>query len=112
VPPRPGVDIVWLHTTAPGQPDLARSKAAAEAMVNGYGIVFKPALTSRHTEGRAIDMTISWSGSLTIAGADGSSSTIVSTPRNGSNPELQAVGRSYGVIKLRTDPPHWSSDGR
>jgi len=24
---------------------------------------------------------------------------------------LQEVGAGYGVIKLKSDPPHWSSDG-
>jgi hypothetical protein len=27
------------------------------------------------------------------------------------NPVLHKIGASYGVIKLLSDPPHWSSDG-
>jgi len=107
-----GVDIQWLHLNAQGQPDLAASRSAAEQMVQGYGIVFKPALTSRHTEGKAIDMTITWQNSLLIANGSGTMVTISSSPRDGAgNADLHQVGSSYGVNKLLTDPPHWSSDG-
>jgi len=112
VPPMTGVDIQWAHKNAAGTVDLAGSKAAAEQMVDGYGIVFKPVLNSRHTEGRAVDMDISWQASLVIAKADGSKQTISSVPRTGAeNTDLHNVGASYGVIKLLSDPPHWSSDG-
>jgi hypothetical protein len=112
VPAMAGVDIQWVHTNTAGAADLAASKAAAGQMVQGYGIVFKPALGSRHTEGKAVDMDISWQGNLVIAKVDGSSQTISSSPRTGAgNSDLHAVGASYGVIKLLSDPPHWSSDG-
>ncbi len=104
-PPMANVDIEWVH------PDRASSQSAAQQMVSGYDIVFAPALTSRHTEGNAIDMDITWSGSLTIAQADGTTATISSGPATGGNLALQKVGAGYGVIKLATDPPHWSSDG-
>ena len=65
----------------------------------------------RHTEGRAIDMDISWSGTLAIVGANGQTASIASTPRDGDNAQLQTVGAGYGVHKLATDPPHWSDDG-
>ncbi|HEX4810477.1 MAG TPA: hypothetical protein VH325_16180 [Bryobacteraceae bacterium] len=110
-PAMAGVDINWVHTGANGKPDITASRKAANDMVSGYGIVYAPALTSRHTEGKAIDMDISWSGELTIAKADGKSVTIKSSPRTGANTDLQTVGASYGVHKLATDPPHWSSDG-
>jgi hypothetical protein len=81
-------------------------------MVQGYEIVYKPALTSRHTEGKAIDMAIKWEGDLVIVNGKGSKVTIKTTPRNGSgNAQLHQVGSSFGVIKLSSDPPHWSSDG-
>jgi hypothetical protein len=81
-------------------------------MVANYGIAFQPALTSRHTAGRAIDMTINWEGDLEINKKDGTTVIITTSPRNGNNPELHAVGASYGVFKLVSDPPHWSDDGR
>ena len=57
-------------------------------------------------------MTITWAGTLKIADAAGKIVTITSTPRTGAdNAELHAVGKSYGVIKLVADHPHWSDDG-
>jgi hypothetical protein len=107
VPAMTNVDIEWVHPS-----DAASIQAAAD-MVSGYNIVAKPALNSRHTEGRGIDMTISWSGTLTISKKDGTSVAITGTPRNGENTDLQSVGKGYGVIKatFAGDPPHWSDDG-
>ncbi len=112
VPAMAGVDIQWTHSGANGAPDLAASKAAAEQMVQAYGIVFMPVLNSRHTEGKAIDMDITWQGHLTIANAAGAQVAIANQPRTGAgNTTLQGVGATYGVRKLASDPPHWSSDG-
>ena len=112
VPAMAGVDIEWVHPDADGNPDPDASKAAAEQMVQGSGIVYSPALTSRHTQGLAIDMNITWQNDLTIANADGSSVTITSEPRTGAgNADLHQVGSTYGLIKLLSDAPHWSSDG-
>jgi hypothetical protein len=112
VPSREGVEICWVHRNAKGVVDLAASQAAAEAMVGGYGIVFQPALVSRHTERQAIDMDISWTGNLTILNSEGGRVTIDTEPRSGMNSTLHQVGSSYGVIKHLTDRPHWSTDGR
>ncbi len=106
VPKLAGVDIQWDHG------DDAASKKAAQEMVERFHIVYEPALTSRHTEGKAIDMTITWSGELKIKNKKGEEVTIKSSPRNGQNTELHEVGKSYGVIKLVKDHPHWSSDGK
>jgi hypothetical protein len=111
VPAMTGVDIQWIHPASPGMSSSQASKTGAEQMVQGYGIAFKPALSSRHTEGNAIDMSIAWIGDLVIAKADGSNITVTSAPRTGDNASLQQVGSSYRVIKLVTDPPHWSNDG-
>ena len=105
VPPMAGVNILWAHGS------YAESKDAASAMKQGYGIQFPAALVSRHTQRRAIDMTISWSGTLNIRDFNGVLHHIAPNPANGSNAELIAVGQSFGVIKLITDPPHWSDDG-
>lgn len=105
VPAKPSVPITWRHPTP------AKSRAAARDMVNGYSIAFKPSLTSRHTAALAIDMTISWSGTLSIRQQDGTTLAIDTTPRNGSNSRLIAVGHGYDVIKLLNDPPHWSDNG-
>jgi hypothetical protein len=112
VPTRAGVDIQWVHLDSSGNADPVASKNAAVQMVAGYGIVFKPVLDSRHTEGRAVDMDISWQNDLVIAKADGSMQTISSEPRTGAgNTDLHQVGLSYGVQKLLSDHPHWSADG-
>jgi hypothetical protein len=111
VPAMAGVDIDWVHLDGQGETDLQATLAAASAMVQGYETVFLPVLTSRHTQGLAIDMDITWTGPLTIEKADGTSVTIQSTPRSNANTELQAVAATYTVHKLATDPPHWSSDG-
>jgi hypothetical protein len=113
VPPYPGVDIQWVHTDSKGMVDLAASRAAAEEMVRAYHLAYKPTMTSRHIEGRAIDMTIAWIGNLAIPdGRSGVPKTITSLPRTGSdNRELWTVGASYGAVKLVKDPPHWSDDG-
>jgi hypothetical protein len=112
VPAMTGVDIEWVHRDAANHVDLQASKDAAKQMVAGYGIVYAPALTSRHTEGKAIDMDIAWSAAtLTIAPPKGAAVPITSQPHTGGNADLQRVGKAYGVIKLASDPPHWSSDG-
>jgi len=106
VPPMAGVNIKWVHASP------QKSTKAARDMVAAYGIVSRPSLNSRHTERLAIDMTISWSGTLAIVRQNGSTQRITSQPRNGSNADLIRVGGDYGVVKLPSDPPHWSDDGR
>jgi hypothetical protein len=106
VPPMADVAIDWLHGG-----DVAAARAAARAMMAGYRIRFPAALHSRHTQRRAIDMTIGWRGTLAVHDFDGELQRIASGPRSGGNPKLIEVGRSFGVIKLASDPPHWSDDG-
>jgi peptidoglycan hydrolase-like protein with peptidoglycan-binding domain len=106
VPPIPGVAIRWDHG------DPASSRAAAQDMVDLFDIAYEPSLTSRHIQGRAIDMTIRWTGTLAIKDKTGKLHKLA-TPRTGEdNAQLHAIGASYGVKKLLSDPPHWSDDGR
>jgi len=111
--PMNGVAIDWVHRDATGQPDLPKSRSAAMQMVAAYGIVAQPALQSRHTEGRAVDMDVGWNGDLGIKDKGGTLQRIVGAPRDGTHPDLRPVGASYGVIKavFAGDPPHWSEDG-
>lgn len=117
IPALAGVDIRWAHEEADGSYDAERSTAAAQAMVDGYGIEdlkVAPALNSKHIQGLAIDMTIAWAGDLTINDASSNAVTITSAPKTGMNPDLAAVGASYGVIKFvgrAADKPHWSDNG-
>lgn len=110
VPPGPGIDIEWNHG------DIVKSRQAAQKMVAAYGIKASPASPrspSRHITGEAIDMTISWKDALSLKDGNGKSVTIVSKPRNGTNPELVKVGATFGVVKAKfgRDDPHWSTDG-
>ena len=111
VPAMAGVNIDWVHKRPNGSYDETASRSAANAMTTSYGTVYRPSLTCRHTEGRAVDMNINWSGTLRIRNAQGQEVSITSTPRSGANTNLHEVGASYGVVKLVSDPPHWSDDG-
>lgn len=111
VPAMKGVDIEWWHG------DKETSRAAAQEMVDGYEInklKIPPSLKSYHIVGKAIDMTISWSGELTIRNAKGIEIPINSAPRDHTNRQLIAVGRSYQVIHFKDvdkDKVHWSVNG-
>ena len=100
-----GVAIDWVHRDARGNVNLAASRAAASAMVISYQIVFRPALNSNHTRGLAIDMSISNYLNKNVNNAGGTA-VLIRTAAN-----LHALGATYGVHKLASDPPHWSSDG-
>lgn len=105
VPAIAGCAIQWDHG------DLARSKRGAQEMVDLFGIAFQPSLTSLHIEGRAIDMTIGWNGTIQVRDKFGRARTVAA-PRSGdANRDLHAIGATYGVIKLVSDPPHWSDNG-
>lgn len=105
VPIMDGVHIDWAHRDANGQIDLAGSRQAARAMKNGYQIVYPPALISRHSQGRAIDMTISNQLNKTVLNALNQNITITSQST------LYQIGATYNVRKLISDAPHWSDDG-
>lgn len=113
VPAMNGIDIDWVHLNRNNRYDDTASRRAANAMSAAYRIVRRPSLTSHHTRGNAIDMSISWTGDLSISDASGNVVTITTAPRDGTNQQLHAVGASYGVIKFigAGDPPHWSIDG-
>lgn len=101
IPPMDGVNIDW---TCGG--DRAAAKKAAAAMMAGYNIAYPAALVSRHTQRRAVDMTIALpDGGIAVKGRDGK--TVKVTGQTG----LVPVGKTFGVIKLASDPPHWSDDG-
>lgn len=100
VPPMPGVDIDW---TCRG--DTTAARAAAKNMMARYNIAFPAALVSRHTQRRAVDMTIRFDGSIQVRDQMGEAHSC------SSQQALVPIGASYGVIKLASDPPHWSDDG-
>lgn len=107
-----GVDINWDHGND------TKSKAAAKELVTGFGLatplksVFPPSMTSNHIKGKAIDMDITWEGSITVKKKDGTDVPVDFNSDVGLNTTLHSIGESYGVKKLVKDAPHWSSDGK
>jgi len=112
------VNICWTHTDSSGINEAASIKAARQ-MVAAYHTDLKlkvaPALNSLHTQGLAIDMTTTWTAKkIDIREKNGHETVIGSTPRNGLNRQLIAVGKTYGVINFLNaakDRNHWSSTG-
>ena len=104
VPAETGCTVIWDHGN-----DI-NSRQAAQQMFGLFNLRFLPSLTSRHIPGLAVDMTISWSGSIKVRDAAGKVVPL-SSPCDGANTALHAVGASYGVFKLVVDPPHWSDNG-
>ena len=100
----PGCSIVWNHG------DEATSRAAAQEMLDLFDIVFRPSLRSRHILGLAVDMTIAWAGTIQVRNGAGEDVPLP-PPANATNPTLLTLGASYGVLKLASDPPHWSDNG-
>lgn len=79
IPPQPGVEIEWQHSTAQASIDAARR------MVDGLSIRrlrTKPALRSQHNVGLAIDMSISWTGTVSVKDALGKVVQINTGPRS------------------------------
>lgn len=106
VPAMNGVPIDWTHGG-----NIIKAKSAAEAMQRGYRIAYPAALVSRHTQGRAIDMNIIIPPSPRelYRFKDGNGQTHMF-----GGEDLQALykfGKTFGVIKLVSDAPHWSDDG-
>lgn len=108
VPKHDGLTIEWDHG------DEERSKKAAMEMVKLFNMAFIAALNSNHIAGKAIDMDISWDGTLVLTRPAPLLTRIESLPRTGrGNGELHRIGAdTFGVKKLKSDPPHWSYNGR
>lgn len=108
VPKRDGLTIEWDHG------DVEASKQGAMDMVKLFNMAHRAALTSNHIAGKAIDMTISWDGALVLTRPAPLRARIESLPRTGrGNRELHEIGATtFGVRKLRSDPPHWSHNGK
>jgi hypothetical protein len=105
VPAAADCNIVWDHG------NTEASRKGAQQMVDLFGLVYQPALDSRHISGRAVDMEIGWSGQAKVR--DGRGQTVLlGAPGDVTNKTLHEVGASYGVVKNVDDRPHWSDDGR
>jgi hypothetical protein len=100
VPKYSGIDINWVHPTP------AESVKAAEQMRKAYAIKYRPEIISNHTARRAIDMTITRIIGKTMKDSVGND-VVIKTET-----DLYKAGKTYGVIKLIGDDPHWSEDGK
>jgi len=71
-----GVDIEWDHG------DAEKSKKGAKEMIDGFGLAVPsastnpPALNTNHTPGKAIDMDITWTGTIKIKKKDGTAESV------------------------------------
>ena len=105
VPRDPQVPIIWDHG------DDSASRKGAQEMVDLFGIVYRPSLTSNHIFGTAVDMKISWTQPIMVTDAR-RREVLIDLPRNdATNRALHSVGFTYGVRKLLSDAPHWSANG-
>ena len=90
-----------------------QASQAALDMVKLFNLAYRPSLTSNHIRGKAIDMNISWKGTLELTQPAPLLARIEGRPRTEQNRELHQIGASvFGVRKLISDPPHWSFNGR
>ena len=113
VPPMAGVNIKWDHPTLVASVQAARQMSTV-FQIGGLAANTPPSLNTLHMSREAIDMSISWTGTLNIANKDGTITAINTTPRTGMNLQLKAVGLTYGVKKFvngNADKPHWSTTG-
>jgi hypothetical protein len=119
------VTICWAHYKPDGSYDKAASVAAAKATLAALGVDptlgVAPPLQSNHNKKLAIDMTTTWTGTVTVKNGQGHNVVIATTPRTALNAKLMAVGQSYGVIHFclsgcatktpKDDANHWSVNG-
>lgn len=111
--------IEWTHTDSNGRVDEKASRQGAKEMMIKFKMAHPAALDSNHVRGKAVDVSITWSGVLKIKDKKGKEHEIKTTPRHGGTPtepsgnkELKSVAETYGVKKLlANDPPHWSENG-
>ncbi len=100
VPAMPGVEIDWTHG---GNAEAAHT--AAILMKHEYAMTSAPALRTRHTEGRAFDMTIHLGWALLVMDRKNVSWPVACQS------DIKLIGTRYGVTKRIGDPQHWSDDG-
>jgi hypothetical protein len=100
VPAKPGVVIDWTHG---GNAEAAHT--AAILMKHEYGMTAAPALRTRHTDGRAFDMTIQFGWALLIRDRKNIPWPVACQS------DITPIGARYGLIKRIGDPHHWSDDG-
>jgi hypothetical protein len=103
VPSEKGVNIIWNHG------NIIKSRKASSLMVSKYNIAYPPARESKHTLGKAIDMSISsLPNSITFEINGEKISKKIGNKTASENEILWDIAKKYyQVIKLPNDPPHW-----
>jgi hypothetical protein len=101
VPSMAGVDIIWSHP---------RAVEAATDMVEGYEIVYEPALRSRHTDGRAVDMRVrNLPTRIRVPTGTGEQSFDIGARLPENNIALWRIAdEHFGIRKSPSDWVHWS----
>lgn len=89
VPAMDGVEVDWVHSTSAGSVSAARDMVEALSIRR---LRTKPALRSQHNLGLAIDMSLSWRGSVSVQDANGTMVWIKTVPRTGMNRQLIDIG--------------------
>ena len=74
---------------------FSQSIKGAQEMVDGFNLVHEPSLNSRHIPGLAIDMNITWTGTIKVRKKDGSNASIPYMINVNANTALHDVGESY-----------------
>jgi hypothetical protein len=101
VPAQSGLDIIWNHP---------RAVEAAEQMVQGYGIVYEPALNSLHTLGQAVDMVVrGLPARIRVMTAGGEQSFDIGNRPAEQNVALWRIAdQHFSIKKSPSDWVHWS----
>ena len=107
-----GVDIQWDHHIDDDSIKGAKDIVKAFKLAVPPRSTVAPSLTSNHGAGRAVDLEIIWKGKVKVKKKDGTEVEITYMENPNLNKNLIAVGASYGVIKHKSDAPHWSANGR
>lgn len=111
----PGMPLLGIDWTCGN--DEAAARVAARAMVAAYGMAFVAALVSRHTQRRAVDMTIRVPDGAVVMDAAGAPNVFHGVG-NEVDSRVVAIAKTYGLLKIIgpagkiEDAPHFSDDGR
>lgn len=113
VPSWPGVNIDWVHRGLGGEPDVTKSKKAAEQMCQRYEIdpysqsqlVGYPG-RSNHNKRLAVDMTPTAYEGKTVKDGLGNLVKV----RNFES--LKEIGETFNVFYFPREKMHWSWNGR
>lgn len=106
------LQAAWDEAYGDGSGVSAQRRDAARAMCEAAGLDARPSSRTRFTDGLAVRLEITWTGTVEAVDADGAPRLLDADDGGWDNPSLVAMGRTYGVLHRRGDRHHWSFDGR